>query len=80
MPDKKEDSLSSSAVKTALGNFASRLSGLARDILFALFFGTSGAMSAFITALTIPNLSRRIFGEGALTASFIPLLSDKLKN
>ena len=80
MPQKKEDNLSSSALKSAIGNFASRISGLIRDILFALFFGTSGAMSAFITALTIPNLSRRIFGEGALTASFIPLLSDKLKN
>lgn len=80
MSQKKEDNLSSSAIKSALGNFASRISGLVRDICFALFFGTSGAMSAFITALTIPNLSRRIFGEGALTASFIPLLSDKLKN
>ena len=80
MTKKKEDNLSSSALKSAIGNFASRLSGLVRDILFALFFGTSGAMSAFITALTIPNLSRRIFGEGALTASFIPLLSDRLKN
>lgn len=80
MPEKKEDNLSSSALKSALGNFASRISGLLRDILFALYFGTSGAMSAFITALTIPNLSRRIFGEGALTASFIPLLSDRLKN
>ena len=77
---KKEDNLPSSALKSALGNFASRMSGLVRDILFALFFGTSGAMSAFIVALTVPNLSRRIFGEGALTASFIPLLSDKLKN
>ena len=80
MSNKKEDNLSSSALKTSLGNFASRLSGLLRDILFALYFGTSGAMSAFITALTIPNLSRRVFGEGALTASFIPLLSDRLKN
>jgi len=80
MGEKKEDNLSSSAIKSALGNFASRLSGLLRDVLFALYFGTSGAMSAFITALTIPNLSRRIFGEGALTASFIPLLSDRLKN
>ena len=80
MSIKKEENLSSSALKSAIGNFASRMSGLLRDILFALFFGTSGAMSAFIVALTIPNLSRRIFGEGALTASFIPLLSDKLKN
>ena len=80
MSKEKGDNLSSSAIKTAAGNFGSRMSGFLRDVLFANFFGTSGAMSAFLTALTFPNLSRRIFGEGALTASFIPLLSDKLKN
>jgi putative peptidoglycan lipid II flippase len=80
MKEKKGDTLSSSAIKTGLGNFGSRVTGLFRDILFASYFGTSGTMSAFLAALTLPNLSRRIFGEGALTASFIPLLSDKLKN
>ena len=80
MKEKKGDTLSSSAIKTGLGNLGSRITGLFRDILFASYFGTSGSMSAFLTALTLPNLSRRIFGEGALTASFIPLLSDKLKN
>ena len=77
MSNKKEN-VSSSAIKTGLGNFVSRLSGLLRDILFAQYFGTNANISAFLTALTFPNLSRRIFGEGALTASFIPLLSDKL--
>lgn len=76
MSDK--ENISSSALKTAAGNFLSRLSGLLRDILFAGCFGTSGTISALLTALTFPNLARRIFGEGALTASFIPLLSDKI--
>ena len=74
----KKDNISSSAIKTALGNFLSRLSGLVRDVLFASYFGTSGTISAFLTALTFPNLARRVFGEGALTASFIPLLSDQI--
>ena len=77
MKDKKSDSLSSAAIKTGLGNLLSRLSGLFRDILFAACFGVDGAISNFFVALTIPNLSRRIFGEGALTAAFIPLLSEK---
>ena len=78
MSDK--ENISSSALKTAAGNFLSRLSGLLRDILFAGYFGTGGTISAFLTALTFPNLARRIFGEGALTASFIPLLSDKIND
>ncbi|NQZ56385.1 MAG: murein biosynthesis integral membrane protein MurJ [Lentisphaeraceae bacterium] len=77
MKEKKSDTLSSSAIKTGLGNLISRLSGLFRDILFAACFGVDGAISNFFVALTIPNLSRRIFGEGALTAAFIPLLSEK---
>jgi putative peptidoglycan lipid II flippase len=80
MKSKKEDNLSSSALKTSLGNFFSRLSGLFRDMMFAQYFGTGAAMSAFLTALTFPNLARRVFGEGALTASFIPLLSEKIDN
>ena len=80
MKNKKEENISSSAIKTSIGNLISRLSGLIRDILFARYFGTNANISAFLTALTFPNLARRVFGEGALTASFIPLLSDKIEN
>ena len=75
-----KENISSSALKTGIGNLISRFSGLLRDYLFAYSFGTRGIISAFLTALAFPNLSRRVFGEGALTASFLPLLSDKIED
>ncbi len=57
---------------------ASRILGLGRDMLCAYVFGTSEAMSAFTIGFQVPNLFRRLFGEGALSASSIPVLTDKL--
>jgi len=54
----------------------SRALGLVRDVLMAGFFGTSLSMSAFVVAFTIPNLFRRLFGEGALSAAFVPVLVE----
>jgi len=54
----------------------SRLLGLARDVLMAGFFGTSLVMSAFVVAFTIPNLFRRLFGEGALSSALVPVLVE----
>jgi len=56
--------------------FASRMLGLVRDVLMAGFFGTSVWMSAFVVAFTIPNLFRRLFGEGALSAAFVPVFVE----
>lgn len=57
----------------------SRFLGLARDILVTALFGTGALASAFVTAFTLPNLFRRLLGEGALTAAFVPTLSDELQ-
>lgn len=54
----------------------SRVLGLVRDILMAGVFGTSLPMSAFVVAFTIPNLFRRLFGEGALSAAFVPIFIE----
>ncbi len=54
----------------------SRLLGLVRDVLMAGIFGTSLVMSAFVVAFTIPNLFRRLFGEGALSAALVPVLVE----
>lgn len=54
----------------------SRCFGLVRDILIAYHLGTSLLASAFFVAFTIPNLFRRLFGEGALSAAFIPLFVE----
>jgi putative peptidoglycan lipid II flippase len=58
---------------------ASRFLGLARDILLFASLGTGILNSAFILAYTIPNLFRRLLGEGALTSSTIPVLSESLE-
>ncbi len=54
----------------------SRVMGMARDMLMARFFGTSLFMSAFVVAFTVPNLFRRLLGEGALSAAFIPIFVE----
>ncbi len=61
-----------------VGSFTllSRGLGMARDIIIAYHFGTSLLASAFFVAFTIPNLFRRLFGEGALSAAFIPILIE----
>jgi putative peptidoglycan lipid II flippase len=50
--------------------------GLVRDIVTAMLLGTGLAFDAFVVAWTVPNLFRRLFGEGALSAAFIPVYSD----
>ena len=54
----------------------SRVLGLGREMVYAYFFGTGPVLSAFRIAWQIPNLFRRLFGEGALSAAFIPALTD----
>lgn len=55
----------------------SRILGLGRDMLTSAVFGASVWNSAFITAFTLPNLFRRLLGEGVLTAALMPSLSDE---
>lgn len=64
-----------SAFKMALGTFGSRILGLVRDILMAASFSVL-VTDAWLVAYRIPNLFRRLFGEGALSVSFIPLLVE----
>jgi putative peptidoglycan lipid II flippase len=55
----------------------SRIVGLARDIVAAHFFGAGGVVAnAFSLAFIIPNLFRKLLGEGALSAAFIPLYAQ----
>ncbi|MBN1255104.1 MAG: murein biosynthesis integral membrane protein MurJ [Deltaproteobacteria bacterium] len=58
--------------------FASRILGLIRDIVIAAFFGATATTDAFFLALTIPNLLRRLLGEGTLTTSFVPVYTEYL--
>jgi putative peptidoglycan lipid II flippase len=56
----------------------SRILGFAREMIFARVMGASGAADAFALAFIIPNLFRRLFGEGAFSAGFVPLFSARL--
>jgi putative peptidoglycan lipid II flippase len=57
----------------------SRILGLLREMTFASFFGASGVMDIWVIGFKIPNLARRLFGEGAASSSFIPVYSQKLQ-
>lgn len=56
---------------------ASRGLGMCREILYARFMGDGPVAGAFKMAFMIPNLFRRLLGEGALTAAFIPIFKEK---
>ncbi len=59
-----------------LATFISRIAGLVRDVVVARVFGAGFVSDAFFMAFTIPNLLRRFFGEGALTAAFVPVYTE----
>ncbi len=54
----------------------SRVLGFARDFFIARFFGAGLATDAFFVAFRIPNLLRRLFGEGAFSQAFVPILAE----
>jgi len=54
----------------------SRITGLLRDTLFARAFGASEFTDAFYIAFRLPNLLRRLFGEGAFSQAFVPILAE----
>ena len=64
---------SGSALFVAAGILCSRLAGLVRQRVFAYYFGLTAPADAFMAAFRIPNVLNNLFGEGALSASFIPV-------
>jgi putative peptidoglycan lipid II flippase len=66
-------------VVVCLSTVGSRVLGLARDILMFAALGASVWNDAFILAFTLPNLFRRLLGEGALTSAVVPIFSDVLQ-
>ena len=81
MNEPASHSLITGARITSLGTLVSRILGMVRDMATAALFGMShgGVMDAFVTAFRIPNTFRRLFGEGALAASFLPVLARELE-
>ncbi|HSH95916.1 MAG TPA: murein biosynthesis integral membrane protein MurJ [Roseimicrobium sp.] len=62
-----------------LATLTSRVLGMVREMVYANFMGDGPVAGAFKLAFTIPNLFRRLLGEGALTAAFIPVFKEKEK-
>ncbi|MGO3517855.1 MAG: lipid II flippase MurJ, partial [Acetobacter cibinongensis] len=56
----------------------SRILGLVRDQLLAAFMGAGALQDAYLVAFRLPNMFRRLFGEGAFNAAFVPLFSSIL--
>ena len=75
---KAEKSTGRSAFMVGAGILISRIVGLARQRVFSHYFGLSAAGDAFSAAFKIPNFLQNIFGEGALSASFIPVYAKLL--
>src|SRR5207248_142946 len=66
------------AVLVAAGILLSRIAGLVRERVFAHYLGNSAAAGAFKAGLKIPNFLQNLFGEGVLSASFIPVYARLL--
>ena len=70
--------ITKAATTIGMGTFLSRILGFLRDMVIAHFFGAGMAADAFFVAFRIPNLWRRLVGEGSLTISFIPIYTEYL--
>ena len=66
------------AFSVAAGILLSRIIGLVRQRIFAHYFGRSDAADAFLAAFRVPNFLQNMFGEGVLSASFIPIYANLL--
>jgi len=77
-PVRTEISTGRSAFFVGAGILISRIIGLVRQRIFAHYFGSSAEGDAFSAAFRIPNFLQNVFGEGALSASFIPVYAKLL--
>src|SRR5689334_16728162 len=77
-PARPQISTGRSAFFVGAGILISRIVGLIRQRIFAHYFGTSWESDAFSAAFRIPNFLQNVFGEGALSASFIPVYAKLL--
>jgi putative peptidoglycan lipid II flippase len=65
-----------SSLVVAVMTMLSRILGLVRDVVIALYFGAGASADAFFVAFKIPNFLRRLFAEGAFAQAFVPVLSE----
>lgn len=75
---KHERQILRSATVMTFMTLISRVLGLVREQVRAIYIGTGSASDAFGLATTIPNLFRRLFAEGVMTAAFVPIFTEHL--
>jgi putative peptidoglycan lipid II flippase len=75
---KTQQSVVRSAGIVSLAVFMSRITGLVREMVMARLFGAGLIQDAFNLGFRIPNLTRDLFAEGALSSAFVPTFSDYL--
>lgn len=78
-PISSSQSVARSAGVTSIAVLASRITGLVREIALAHYFGATAAYDAYILGFRIPNLTRDLFAEGALSSAFVPTFVDALQ-
>lgn len=80
MKNDEKSNLGRAAGVVSFFTLISRVLGLVRDMVIAAFFGATMPADAFIVAFRIPNMLRRFTAEGSMTAAFIPVFTQYLKN
>src|SRR6185503_15373652 len=78
VPAANREQTNKAAFMVGAGILISRILGVIRQRVFAYYFGQSAAADAFNAAFRIPNFLQNVFGEGALSASFIPVYANLL--
>jgi putative peptidoglycan lipid II flippase len=78
--DNENDRVTKAAGVVGSATLLSRIFGFIRDVVIAWFFGAGLSSDAFFVAFRIPNLLRRLFAEGSLSAAFVPVFTDMLTN
>ena len=74
--EKPGSDIAKNASQVSFATLISRILGYVRDMLIASFFGATMAADAFFVAYRIPNLLRKLLGEGSLSTSFIPVYTE----
>jgi len=77
-PGKQAGRLARSTAFFSFATAASRVAGLAREVVAAGFYGVSGPVSAFTVAFQVPNLIRALFADAALQPAFVPVFTELL--
>ena len=77
-PRKQAGRLARSTAFFSIATAASRVAGLAREVVAAGYYGISGPMSAFTIAFQVPNLIRALFADAALQPAFVPVFTELL--